>query len=183
MHTPCATDLLPPLGDSAALLNARFLHVLEHLAYFLHNLLWSMFRAPIGSENEDGSKKFVIRPYTPTSLKDAKGYFDLVVKVYEEGKMSKHFGDMKVRAAQSTSNVNGQYAMLLLCNVIHQQRKQRQFPCLQLCPLMYCLLLLQEGDTLECKGPIPKFNYKPNMKKSIGMVSIPCIPCFFGCSW
>ena len=52
--------------------------------------------APIGSENEDGSKKFVMRPYTPTSPKDAKGYFDLVVKVYEQGKMSKHFGELKV---------------------------------------------------------------------------------------
>ena len=35
-------------------------------------------RAPIGSENEDGSRKFVIRPYTPTSPPDAKGHFDLV---------------------------------------------------------------------------------------------------------
>ena len=58
-------------------------------------LVWA-FRAPIGSQNEDGSKKFVIRPYTPTSSKDAKGYFDLVVKVYEQGKMSKHFGELKV---------------------------------------------------------------------------------------
>ena len=55
-------------------------------------------RAAIGSENEDGSKKFVIRPYTPTSPKDAKGYFDLVVKVYEQGKMSKHFGELKAGA-------------------------------------------------------------------------------------
>ncbi len=30
---------------------------------------------------------------------------------------------------------------------------------------------MQEGDTLECKGPIVKFDYKPNMKKAIGMVS------------
>ena len=40
----------------------------------------------------------MIRPYTPTSAKDAKGYFDLVVKVYEQGKMSKHFGELKVCA-------------------------------------------------------------------------------------
>lgn len=64
-------------------------------------VLLGRFRAAIGSENEDGSKKFVIRPYTPTSLKDAKGYFDLVVKVYEEGKMSKHIGEMKVCSAGS----------------------------------------------------------------------------------
>lgn len=29
---------------------------------------------------------------------------------------------------------------------------------------------LQEGDTLEMKGPLPKFPYKANMKKKIGMV-------------
>merc|ERR1719281_491147 len=37
----------------------------------------------------------VIRPYTPTSAATAKGHFDLVVKVYEKGVMSKHFGDLK----------------------------------------------------------------------------------------
>ncbi|KAK9843869.1 hypothetical protein WJX84_007415 [Apatococcus fuscideae] len=80
-------------------------------------------RAAIGSEKEDGSRKFVIRPYTPTSPKDAKGYFDLVIKVYPQGNMSKHIGDLK------------------------------------------------EGDVLECKGPIEKFAYKPNMKKAIGMIA------------
>jgi cytochrome-b5 reductase len=80
-------------------------------------------RAPIGEEKEDGTKKFVIRPYTPTSLTDARGYFDLVIKVYPEGKLSKHIGDLKV------------------------------------------------GDSLECKGPIPKLPYKPNMKKAIGMIA------------
>lgn len=54
-------------------------------------------RAPIGSEKEDGSgRKFVIRPYTPCSLPDAKGHFDMVVKVYPEGLMSKHIGGLKV---------------------------------------------------------------------------------------
>ena len=31
---------------------------------------------------------------------------------------------------------------------------------------------LEPGDTLECKGPIPKLPYKPNLKRSIGMVRI-----------
>ena len=35
-------------------------------------------RAPIGAAKEDGTKKYVIRPYTPTSTVDAKGHFDLV---------------------------------------------------------------------------------------------------------
>ena len=29
---------------------------------------------------------------------------------------------------------------------------------------------LEPGDTLECKGPVPKLPYKANMKKSLGMV-------------
>lgn len=29
---------------------------------------------------------------------------------------------------------------------------------------------LNVGDTLECKGPISKLPYKPNMKKRLGMV-------------
>ncbi|OMJ10405.1 NADH-cytochrome b5 reductase-like protein [Smittium culicis] len=38
----------------------------------------------------------LIRPYTPTSLETTKGELDLVVKVYPEGKMSKHIDSLKV---------------------------------------------------------------------------------------
>jgi len=75
-------------------------------------------RAPIG---EDG--KQVIRPYTPVSSNADEGHWDLLVKVYEKGVMSKHLGSLK------------------------------------------------PGDTLDVKGPIPKLNIKPNMKKKIGMVA------------
>ena len=36
----------------------------------------------------------------------------------------------------------------------------------------------QEGDTLEMKGPLPKFPYKANMKTKIGMVDLhsSCLP-------
>ncbi|QDZ21782.1 NADH-cytochrome b5 reductase [Chloropicon primus] len=54
-----------------------------------------LVRARIGEKQEDGNNKFVIRPYTPTSASTTKGYFDLVVKVYEKGVMSKHFGNLK----------------------------------------------------------------------------------------
>uniref|UniRef100_A0A7S2FJB2 cytochrome-b5 reductase n=1 Tax=Octactis speculum TaxID=3111310 RepID=A0A7S2FJB2_9STRA len=53
-------------------------------------------RAPIGSLNEEsGTRKNVIRPYTPISAPEQKGYLDLLVKVYPEGKMSAHFGTLK----------------------------------------------------------------------------------------
>ncbi|KAL2610398.1 hypothetical protein R1flu_028971 [Riccia fluitans] len=37
----------------------------------------------------------VIKPYTPTTLDSDVGYFELVVKVYEKGRMSGYFGRMK----------------------------------------------------------------------------------------
>ncbi|CAK9169158.1 unnamed protein product [Ilex paraguariensis] len=51
-------------------------------------------RAPIG-QDADGKMKYVIRPYTPISDPNAKGYFDLLIKVYPEGKMSQHFASLK----------------------------------------------------------------------------------------
>ncbi|KAK4753933.1 hypothetical protein SAY87_002037 [Trapa incisa] len=51
-------------------------------------------RAPYG-EDAEGKPTYVIRPYTPISDPDAKGYFDLLIKVYPEGKMSQHFASLK----------------------------------------------------------------------------------------
>eukprot|EP00966_Prymnesium_polylepis_P093460 2163263-Prymnesium_polylepis.1 len=53
-------------------------------------------KAAIGSVKEDGSRANVIRPYTPLSRPNAKGYLDLAVKVYPDGKMSKHIASLKV---------------------------------------------------------------------------------------
>ncbi|KAI7866994.1 hypothetical protein BDF14DRAFT_1882106 [Spinellus fusiger] len=45
---------------------------------------------------KDGSTGYVIRPYTPTSTEETKGHFDLIVKTYPDGKMSKHIANLKV---------------------------------------------------------------------------------------
>ncbi|KAL3532360.1 hypothetical protein ACH5RR_005881 [Cinchona calisaya] len=50
-------------------------------------------RAPTAQDAE-GKTKYVIRPYTPISDPDAKGYFDLMIKLYPEGKMSQHFASL-----------------------------------------------------------------------------------------
>ncbi|DAZ92840.1 TPA: hypothetical protein N0F65_000520 [Lagenidium giganteum] len=65
----------------------------------------------------------VTRPYTPTNLSEEKGFVDLVVKGYPNGKMSKH------------------------------------------------LVELQVGDSLEIKGPIPKFKYEANMFKKVALIA------------
>ncbi|KAL9224000.1 hypothetical protein vseg_000077 [Gypsophila vaccaria] len=51
-------------------------------------------RAPVG-QNDEGKTKYVIRPYTPISDPDSKGYFDLMIKIYPEGKMSQHFAKLR----------------------------------------------------------------------------------------
>ncbi|OVA00467.1 Oxidoreductase FAD/NAD(P)-binding [Macleaya cordata] len=51
-------------------------------------------RAPLGQDAE-GKTKYVVRPYTPISDPDSKGYFDLLVKIYPEGKMSQHLASLK----------------------------------------------------------------------------------------
>ncbi|KAI7876565.1 ferredoxin reductase-like protein [Lichtheimia hyalospora FSU 10163] len=72
---------------------------------------------------KDGSPGYIIRPYTPTSPEEAEGYFDLIVKEYAEGKMSKRIANLKV------------------------------------------------GDTLEMKGPIPKYNWDENKVENVGMIA------------
>ncbi|XP_074377756.1 NADH-cytochrome b5 reductase-like protein, partial [Apium graveolens] len=51
-------------------------------------------RYPLAPDAE-GKTKYVIRPYTPISDPDAKGHFDLLIKVYPGGKMSQHFANLK----------------------------------------------------------------------------------------
>jgi cytochrome-b5 reductase len=53
-------------------------------------------KAPIGSTKPDGSRANVMRPYTPISRPDVKGYLELAVKTYPEGKMSQHMAKMKI---------------------------------------------------------------------------------------
>jgi Oxidoreductase FAD-binding domain len=47
-----------------------------------------------GPNDADG--KVVAKPYTPTTLSDEKGHFELVVKVYPGGKVSGHLHGLKV---------------------------------------------------------------------------------------
>ncbi|KAJ9548669.1 hypothetical protein OSB04_021212 [Centaurea solstitialis] len=53
-----------------------------------------IYRAPLGKDAQ-GKTKYVIRPYTPLSDPDSRGYFDLMIKVYPEGKMSQHYAKLK----------------------------------------------------------------------------------------
>lgn len=52
-------------------------------------------KAPIGPPDESGKPKNVIRPYTPITQPHVEGCFDLLVKAYPNGVMSKHIASLK----------------------------------------------------------------------------------------
>ncbi|GAA5823622.1 hypothetical protein JCM10212_006707 [Sporobolomyces blumeae] len=52
--------------------------------------------------------KLVQRSYTPTSSDDDKGHFDLLVKSYPTGNISKHFGELKVGDRLAVKGPKGQ---------------------------------------------------------------------------
>ncbi|KAJ8646496.1 hypothetical protein MRB53_008244 [Persea americana] len=45
---------------------------------------------------KDGTGEEVLKPYTPTTLDSDIGYFELVIKMYPQGRMSHHFREMRV---------------------------------------------------------------------------------------
>eukprot|EP00428_Durinskia_dybowskii_P076714 CAMPEP_0170357206 /NCGR_PEP_ID=MMETSP0117_2-20130122/1582_1 /TAXON_ID=400756 /ORGANISM="Durinskia baltica, Strain CSIRO CS-38" /LENGTH=319 /DNA_ID=CAMNT_0010611355 /DNA_START=218 /DNA_END=1173 /DNA_ORIENTATION=+ len=61
-------------------------------------------RARIGESEGEGKSSKVMRAYTPTSRPDQKGYFDLLVKSYEFGKLSPHLHTLR---AGSSVEVRG----------------------------------------------------------------------------
>nr|DAD32710.1 TPA_asm: hypothetical protein HUJ06_011561 [Nelumbo nucifera] len=60
----------------------------------------SVLGLPIGQHiscrGRDGQGEEVIKPYTPTTLDSDLGHFELVIKMYPQGRMSHHFREMRV---------------------------------------------------------------------------------------
>ncbi|KAK4415362.1 NADH--cytochrome reductase 1 [Sesamum alatum] len=59
----------------------------------------SVLGLPIGQhiscKGRDSQGEEVIKPYTPTTLDSDVGYFELVIKMYPQGRMSHHFREMR----------------------------------------------------------------------------------------
>lgn len=59
----------------------------------------SVLGLPIGQHiscrGKDSTGEEVIKPYTPTTLDSDVGFFELVIKMYPQGRMSHHFREMK----------------------------------------------------------------------------------------
>lgn len=59
----------------------------------------SVLGLPIGQHiscrGKDSQGEEVVKPYTPTTLDSDIGYFELVIKMYPQGRMSHHFREMR----------------------------------------------------------------------------------------
>jgi len=51
-------------------------------------------RAPVGKVKDDGTRAFVMRPYTPISPPDAR-HLDLAIKVYPDGKLTPYLANLR----------------------------------------------------------------------------------------
>ncbi|CAI0433252.1 unnamed protein product [Linum tenue] len=60
----------------------------------------SVLGLPIGQHiscrGKDSQGEEVLKPYTPTTLDSDLGHFELVIKMYPQGRMSHHFREMRV---------------------------------------------------------------------------------------
>ncbi|EYU20883.1 hypothetical protein MIMGU_mgv1a011564mg [Erythranthe guttata] len=55
----------------------------------------SVLGLPIGQHISCSQGEEVVKPYTPTTLDSDVGYFELVIKMYPQGRMSHHFREMR----------------------------------------------------------------------------------------
>jgi len=71
----------------------RFVFDDVHAAAGMECASYLLTRAYIGKEKPDGTRGVVLRPYTPSHT--TIGYLELVIKRYEDGKMSQHIHSLK----------------------------------------------------------------------------------------
>ncbi|XP_042474234.1 NADH--cytochrome b5 reductase 1-like [Zingiber officinale] len=73
----------------------------------------SVLGLPIGQHiscrGKDNLGEEVIKPYTPTTLDSDIGYFELVIKMYPQGRMSHHFREMEVGDYMSVKGPKGRF--------------------------------------------------------------------------
>ncbi|XP_010931462.1 NADH--cytochrome b5 reductase 1 [Elaeis guineensis] len=63
----------------------------------------------ISCRGKDSVGEEVIKPYTPTTLDSDVGYFELVIKMYPQGRMSHHFREMRVGDYLSVKGPKGRF--------------------------------------------------------------------------
>ena len=92
--TPLTLSKVTKLTDNTAIYRFAYANAESESGMTVASCL--LTKAAIGSEKPDGSRANVMRPYTPISRPAVKGYLELAVKTYPDGKMSQHMAKLKV---------------------------------------------------------------------------------------
>ncbi|CAN1251531.1 NADH--cytochrome b5 reductase 1, partial [Linum perenne] len=61
------------------------------------------------AKGKDGVGEDVVKPYTPTTLDSDVGFFDLVIKMYPQGRMSHHFRELREGDYLSVKGPKGRF--------------------------------------------------------------------------
>ncbi|CAI0433269.1 unnamed protein product [Linum tenue] len=73
----------------------------------------SVLGLPIGQHiscrGKDSQGEEVLKPYTPTTLDSDLGHFELVIKMYPQGRMSHHFREMRVGESLAVKGPKGRF--------------------------------------------------------------------------
>lgn len=64
----------------------------------------------ISCRGKDSTGEDVIKPYTPTTLDIDVGYFELVIKMYPQGRMSHHFREMREGDYMAVKGPKGRFS-------------------------------------------------------------------------
>ncbi|KAJ6826672.1 NADH--cytochrome b5 reductase 1 isoform X2 [Iris pallida] len=138
----------------------------------------SVLGLPIGQHmscrGKDSVGEEVIKPYTPTTLDSDLGYFELVIKMYPQGRMSHHFREMCVGDYLSVKGPKGRFkyqpgqirAFGMLAGgsgitpmfqvaraILENPRDNTQFHLIYANVTYEDILLKEELDDLVCKYP------------------------------
>ncbi|KAL9664430.1 hypothetical protein QQ045_019830 [Rhodiola kirilowii] len=138
----------------------------------------SVLGLPIGQhiscKGKDAQCEDIIKPYTPTTLDTDVGYFELVIKMYPQGRMSHHFREMRVgdyldvkgpkgrfkyqpgqvRAFGMTAGGSGITPMFQVARAILENPKDKTMVHLIYANVTYDdILLKEELDSLTSKYP------------------------------
>ncbi|CAI0433272.1 unnamed protein product, partial [Linum tenue] len=63
----------------------------------------------LSCRGKDSQGEEVLKPYTPTTLDSDLGHFELVIKMYPQGRMSHHFREMRVGESLAVKGPKGRF--------------------------------------------------------------------------
>ncbi|KAL6509005.1 NADH-cytochrome b5 reductase [Orobanche gracilis] len=127
----------------------------------------------ISCRGKDGQGEDVVKPYTPTTLDSDVGYFELVIKMYPQGRMSHHFREMRegdylpVKGPKYTKKM--WYTVIVVYRKLFGMPNFRYINGMKYMPQRYSVHKPVLGHN-EIFG-LGRFKYQPGQVRAFGMIA------------